>query len=301
MKLAITLPTGKIGSKLTTELLGRGGHELVLLTRNRKKVEQWVNRGARVFEGLLEDQAFFTRATVGVDALFMVLPMDSRSESLTRDCTQIVDSAVNAIRKNNIERVVFVSSLGAHLNEGTGPVLYLRNAEEKLRAAAQHLTVLRPAFHMDQFLGWIHDIADHHEFYRPFPESTAIPMIATRDVATFAADVLTDRKWSGQRVLPLCGPKDYSFGEAAKILGKALNMEVRHVELDSKKMAEKLRQRGWSEEAVKRHVELQKTLAQGRLMDDLPRAQWRKSATTFEQFAKLDFQPAFDKIAAVHA
>lgn len=301
MKLAVTLPTGKIGSKLSTELLDRGGHELRLLTRNRGKVQRWVDRGARVFEGLLEDQDFFNRATKGVDALFLVLPIDSRAKNLSRNCDRIVDSAVNAVRENDIQRVVFVSSLGAHLETGTGPVVYLRHAEEKLRAVVPHLTVLRPVFFMDQFLGWMKDIADHQEFYQPFSEKTTIPMIATRDIATFAADVLTDEEWTGRRVLPLYGPKEYSFGEAAQILGQTLNMKIRHVELEPKKMAERLRQRGWSQEAVDRHLELQRAMAQGKLVEELPRSKWHERPTTFEQFAKLEFQPAFDKIAAVHA
>ena len=300
MKLAITLPTGKIGRKLTNELLDRGGHELILLTRDRNKVRDASDRGARVFEGRLEDRAFFARATAGVDSLFMVLPIDSRSETLSRDCDQIIDSAVNAIRANNIGRVVFVSGLGAHLAEGTGPVMYLRHAEEKLREVAPNLTVLRPVFFMDQFTGWMQDIADHNAVYWPFSENTTIPMIATRDVATFAADVLSDTRWAGRRVLPLYGPKEYSFREAANILGKTLGRPVTHVELRPKEVSEKLRRRGWSQEAVDRHLELQHALSTGKLVEELPRSKWETRPTTFEEFATMDFQPAFSKAVGVH-
>lgn len=301
MKLAITMPTGKIGGKLTNELLDRGGHELRLLTRDRSKVRDASQRGAKVFEGRLEDRDFFTRATAGVDSLFMVLPIDSRSENLSRDCTQIIDSAVHAVNVNHVPRVVFVSSLGAHLTEGTGPVMYLRQAEEKLREAAPNLTVLRPVFFMDQFTGWMQDIADHRAVYLPFSENTTIPMIATRDIATFAADVLTDARWTGRRVLPLYGPKEYSFREAANILGKTLGTDVTHVELTPKEVGERLRRRGWSREAVDRHLELQQAWATGKLVDELPRSKWETRPTTFEEFAKRDFRPAFDKVGAVHA
>ena len=301
MRLAITTPTGKVGSKLVDELLEHGGHELRLLTRNRDKVQQFVQHGAEAFEGRLEDRDFFTRATSGVDALFLVLPIDSHSESLTRESDEIVANAVAAIKANNIQRVVFVSSMNAHLTEGTGPILYLRQAEQKLREAVPNLTVLRPVFYMDQFLSWTQNIADDSAFYMPFSEKTTVPMIATRDVAAYAADVLTDTRWSGKRVVPLHGPREYSFREAADILGKTLGMNVRHVEVQPKEAAERLRGRGWSEEAVKRHLELQNALLQGSLAEELPKAQWKMQPTTFESFAKSEFRPAFDRIAAVHA
>lgn len=301
MRLAITMPTGKIGQKLVDELLDRGGHDLVLLTRRRERVAEAVDRGALAFEGMLENRDFFTRATAKVDALFLVVPLDSRSRDLSRDCSKIVDSAVHAIETNDIQRVVFVSSIGAHLDKGTGPILFLRQAEQKLEKVVPHLTVLRPAFFMDQVMGWMKPIADDREFYSALPASTAMPMIATRDVATFAADVLLDTRWSGRRVIPLHGPREYSFGDAARILGDTLGMEIRHVELEPKKAADKLRLRGWSQEAVDRALEMQRTLALGKLKEELPRSKWQVRPTTFEQFARLEFQPAFDRVAAVTA
>ncbi len=301
MKFAITTPTGKIGSKLVNELLDRGGHDLVLLTRDQRKAHEASQRGATIFEGRLEQRDFFTRATAGVDALFLVLPINSRSTSLTQECNQIVDSAIEAIKANDIQRVVFVSSIGAHLAEGTGPIRYLRQAEQRLRDAVPNLTVLRPTFFMDQSLEWMRDIADNRAVFMPHSETTTVPMIATRDIADYSADVLADTRWSGSRVIPLHGPREYTFREVTDILGQTLGMELRHVELDAPEAAEKLRGRGWSEEAVNRNLEMHRSLALGNLVDEFPRSEWTVRPTTFEDFARLDFQPAFEKIAAVHA
>ncbi len=300
MKLAITNPTGKIGSKLVNQLFDRGDHDLLLLTHDRDKLDQMIRNRTRVFEGRLEERDFFTRSLSGVDALFMVLPVDSHSENLTRECNQIIDNAIAAIKANDIRRVVFVSSMGAHLSEGTGPILYLRQAEQRLRDAVPNLTILRPVLFMDQSLGWMDHIADDRAFYLPVSKETTVPMIATRDVATFAADVLTDTQWSGLRVVPLHGPREYSFGEVADILGRTLGMEARHVAVRPAEAADKLRQRGWSDEAVKRNLEMHHTLALGNLVDEFPKSKWMTRPTTFEDCAKLDFQPAFDSGAAMH-
>ena len=153
MRIAVTMPTGKVGKKLVSELLDRGGHDLTLLTTDTNEVRKAKVRGANVVQGRLEDMSFVSKATEGIDALFFVLPMNSHSDHVFRDTTRIIGSVCNAIRKNNIPRVVFVSSMGTHLETGTGPIHVLREAEQKLAEFAPNLTVLRPAFYMDQFMG----------------------------------------------------------------------------------------------------------------------------------------------------
>ena len=128
MRIAITTPAGRVGKKLVNELLDRGGHELTLLTHDSNKVREAAERGARVMHGKLEDMSFVTRATEGMDALFFIIPMDSHSNHVFRDTTRITSSACNAIKKNNIQRVVFVSSIGSHLEKGTGPIHYFKEA-----------------------------------------------------------------------------------------------------------------------------------------------------------------------------
>ena len=48
--------------------------EIVLLARDREKLREFTERGARVETGNLDDGAFVARATEGVDALFWPTP-----------------------------------------------------------------------------------------------------------------------------------------------------------------------------------------------------------------------------------
>lgn len=293
MRIAITTPTGKIGRKLVDQLFDRGGHQLTLLTRNRKQVEGYERRGAKVFEGNLEDREYFTRATKNVDALFFVLPMNSHSKKVFEEAETMIGCATYAVKTNEIPRVVFVSSVGAHLEKGVGPIRMLRNAELELGKVAKNFTVLRPVFYMDQFFNWMKPISESGELSLPFAADTRMPMIATRDVANYAADVLLDTKWTGHRVLPLYGPKEYSFAEVAKILGKTLGTEVKPIQVEPAEAARYLLDRGWSEPAVDQNLEMMSAFAHGRLADELPRSKWITRPTTFEEFAKTDFLPVF--------
>ena len=293
MRIAITTPSGKIGSKLVDLLFDRGDHELMLLTRNRKDVQKMELRGAQVFEGDLEDREFFLRATLDADELFFVLPMDSRSKEVFAECERMITNATDAVKQNGIERVVFVSSIGAHLDAGVGPIRMMRRAEKELGKVTKNLTVLRPVFYMDQLYGWMKPMTESGELYLPFAAETTMPMIAARDVATFAADVLTDSNWSGHRVLPLHGPKEYSFTEMTRILNKTLGIEVKPVQVDTVEMARHLLDRGWSEPAIDDNLEMMGALAQGKLVDEMPRSKWITRPTTFEEFAQAEFKPAW--------
>ena len=299
MRIAITMPTGKVGSKLVDKLLDQGGHELTLLTTDSARLRAASDRGARVVQGKLEDMSFVSRATEGVDSLFFVLPMDSHSANVFRDSTRIIGSVCNAIRKNAIDRVVFVSSIGTHLAKGTGPIHYLKEAEQKLAEFAPNLTVLRPVFYMDQLMGWVESIADEGAIYSPLSATTPVPMIATRDIADFAADVLTDDSWTGRRNVSLHGPREYSYSDISGIMSRTLDLEVRYVQVEPAEMAKKLRRRGWSEQAIDSNLEMLQTLTRGDIVDELPRAEWTFRPTTFEEFMTQELQPAFEESAAV--
>src|SRR5206468_12018580 len=50
----------------------------------------------------------------------------------------------------------------------------------------------------------------------------ALPMIATRDIADAAAEILANPTFEGQTVRDLLGPRDYTFREATSFLGTAV-------------------------------------------------------------------------------
>ena len=67
MKIAVTGPTGHIGSRLVQHLLDAGA-DLTLLVRNPDKLSTAVRNRVRVQQGTLEDQDFVRRAVQGADA-----------------------------------------------------------------------------------------------------------------------------------------------------------------------------------------------------------------------------------------
>jgi uncharacterized protein YbjT (DUF2867 family) len=166
MKIAITTPTGNVGSAVTEQLLG-GDHELVLLVRDPDKVKPFTDRGATAREGSLDDSDYFTKATEDVDLLFLVVPTNVASDDHRADQKRVGDNAVAAITANKIPRVVYLSSVAAHLGEGYGPITGLGEIEKSMEKIDADIAFFRPGSFMENYFGSVGSIASDGAIYMP--------------------------------------------------------------------------------------------------------------------------------------
>lgn len=293
MKIAITTPTGKVGSALTERLLGTS-HELVILARDPKRVKALADRGVAIKQGSLDDRSYVTDATRGVDVLLLVVPPDYASSDHRAFQNHVADAAVAAVTTNKIPRVVFLSSVGAHAGDGFGPVSGLSDVEKKLQKTHAHLTLLRPTYFMENFLGSARAIATQGAVFLPVPGSVRLPFIATADIAKFGAQRIQDARWTGNSVMELVGPEDVSFDEAAQALGIAVGKKVAHIECTADQMVEALSGIGISKSVALSYAELYARIREGRLV---PEAKPRRGETTFKTFAKTVFGRAYQAMA----
>jgi uncharacterized protein YbjT (DUF2867 family) len=292
MKIAITGPTGHIGKQIVRNLQDAGGHELILLARKPEKLNEERARGAIVVQGNLEDVNYVRRATAHVDALFWMMPPKLDETSFRAYVRKLAENAAYAIRTNKIRRVVFLSSIGAHLENGCGPVTGLHDAEQILRRSAWNLMILRPTYFMENFMMSLDSIAELGAVYLPLSGSATFPMIATRDIAEVAARALGDGGWSGLRIAPLHGPRDYSFEEAARIIGENINHPVQYVQVTPEQTYSFLINNGASEQMADLFLEMYHAIETGYMKDEIPRSPQTTTPTTLEEFTKTVVLPA---------
>jgi uncharacterized protein YbjT (DUF2867 family) len=238
-----------------------------------------------------------TEATKGAEALFWLTPPDPTSTDLRGYQARLGQIAADAVRRNNISRVVNVSSIGADLGHGTGPVDGLHDVERALDAAAQNVTHLRCAFFMENFLFAAAGIVKDGSVYFPVRAETRSPMIATRDIAEVAAEYLQGGKDRGRHVVYVYGPADLTFGEAAATLTNVLGRPVKHVAVPPEQAIAAMVQAGLSPHVASLMVELDKSLDEGYLLSGSPAGPDRRTRTTFEQFAREVLRPAFAGMA----
>ena len=292
MRIAITTPTGNIGRQLTHRLLDRGGHELILLARSPDKLKQEQARGAKVVQGDLGDAPFVTKATQGADALFFLCPPSFTVPDHRAYYVALAKIGAQAVKANTIKHTVLLSSIGAHLSTGTGPILGLHDAEQIFAQATQGLTILRPGWFMENHFEHLDSITNMRSIFMPVSGDVTLPMIATVDIAERAARVITAPPPSRPTILALHGPKDYSLDECARIIGRVIGKEVRHVQVPPEKAKEAMIAMGASEGVADTILEMYAGLQADTITDEVKRSPETTTPTTFETFVKDVLAPA---------
>ncbi len=287
MKIAITTPTGHVGSAVADFLLDFGGDVSVkLLARRPDGLRKYTQRGAQVSIGVQDDADFLTKATQDVDAFFWVTPPAYGSDDFRAFQNRLGKAAATALRANRVARVVNLSSIGAQRASDVGPINGLHDVEELLNDAADNITHLRPGFFFENLLWQVDSIKSQDQISLPISGSQGHPMIATRDIGAFAARRLMDQTWTGRSVQELHGPANLSFNEVAAILSKALNRKIAYVKCDPQDLRQYLLDKAISANMADLMLEMYDALETGRLQAVQPRTAETTTPTTLLEFVQ---------------
>src|SRR5262249_37244362 len=145
------------------------------------------------------------------------------------DRARYADAMAQAVQVNRVNHVVFLSSIGSHLGEGTGPIAMNRYVEATFTKATPNITLLRPSLFFENWAASVATARDQAILPNFLPPNRKIPQISTVDVGRFAAEALLHPS-KGRSVLNLAGPEDYSPEDIADAFSAALG---RHVTLQT--------------------------------------------------------------------
>ena len=252
MTVAVTTPTGQVGSQVVS-MLCQAGVRPRLLLRNPGRLAAGLRDQVELAVGDQRDPDYVVEATRGVEAVFWVHPDDWAAPDPNADADRAGEGLAVAMRQNRIARVVFLSSVGAEMRHGAGFVDGLARIEQRLDAARQEtgtaLLHLRCGYFMTNLL---HDLdglrAGRLTTIRPLEER--MPWVDPRDIATVATLRLLADEWTGRQVQAVHGPADLTWTEAAAVLSTAtgVSIEAQQIAVDEERAA--LRRAGMSEVAV---------------------------------------------------
>ena len=219
--------SGHVGSVVAKSLLA-AGEKVKVLVRDAKKGEPWAEQGAQVATGSLDDSAFVAGALKGAEGFFTLLPPPPFTvPDFFAAQRATADALAAGVKGSGVPHVVLLSSVGADLAEGTGPIKGLHYFEGLLHAAGVQLSAIRAGYFQEN-VGMSVAPAKGAGIYPNFAPSAdlAMPMIATKDIGALAAKLLVERPAKSENV-DLHGPA-YSANEVAAklgaVLGKALNV-----------------------------------------------------------------------------
>lgn len=286
--------TGHVGSALA-EMLLQAGVNVRVVARHAEKLAHLGARGAEAFAGDADDPAFLVESFRGADAVFAMIPPHATAPDQAAAQRRSASSIAEALRQSGVPRVVMLSSVGAGLPAGTGPIEGLYELEQMLKnAPGLAVVALRPAYFMENHLNSIHVIKTSGINGSPARADVAVPMIATRDIAAAAAEYLKAPSFESFGVRELLGPRDYSMREATEILGASIgNASIPYVEFSYDDFQKALVGAGISADVAERYNEMYRAFNEGRIQATLTRDDASTTPTTLAQFAREVFAPAY--------
>ena len=299
MKITVLGATGNIGTALVHQLLGQG-HHVTAVARPSARLDALAQAGATPKAGDAHDAAFLTETLRGADAAFLMIPPNAASPDVLGFMDQVGEATAQAVRASGLKNVVHLSSIGADEAAGTGPVVGLHRQEARLNAI-EGLTVthLRPAYFMENLLanvGLIQHLGIAGSATRP---DAAFPMVATKDIAAKAAELLTTAKPATHAVQYVLGPRNYTLAEATAAIGRAIGRpELPYVAFSYEDAKKGMLGAGLSESMASLYDEMTRNINEGKSMAIGPRDAANTTPTTVEEFAQTVFAPAFRAAAA---
>jgi uncharacterized protein YbjT (DUF2867 family) len=216
--------TGHTGSAVASTLLARG-ESVRVLVRREEQGRKWKERGAMVALGSLDDPGLLAKALAGAAGAYLLVPPDMKSERVLARGKEMVTSMVEALAKAKVPHVAFLSSIGAHVAEGTGPIRQLHHAEREFRKTDGVFTFVRASYFMENLEGMLTPVREQGVLPVFVDPDRKFPMVATADIGRTAAQALLSPPQATQ-VLELAGPRDCTFREAAQSFARHLGRTV---------------------------------------------------------------------------
>ena len=265
MKITLTSSLGNIGKPLAEKLIANGhAVNVISHTAARKTSIEVLGGTARI--GSLLDPDFLAAAFSGADAVFLMNPPDYSQPDIREYYRQTSATYAKAVEASGVARVVLLSSFGAHLSYGTGPILGSHFSEELIRRVPGiNLTILRPTYFYYNLNNYIDMIKYSGQIFANYG-SAPIPLVAPADIAAVAADELEKDPCQLFRYI---ASSEHTGQDIATALGRAIGQpDLKWTLVSDEATRQGMEQNGIPAPVAALFTEMYRSLENGRLTED---------------------------------
>lgn len=121
MKYVLTGAAGNISRPLALHL-AQAGHDVTVIGRHAENLKELTAAGIKAAIGSLTDTAFLTLCFTNADAVYTMVPPIANPTNWKQEIGTIGRNYATALQAAGTKYVVNLSSIGAHLHDGAGPV-----------------------------------------------------------------------------------------------------------------------------------------------------------------------------------
>jgi uncharacterized protein YbjT (DUF2867 family) len=286
MKITVTGSLGNI-SKPLAEILVKNGHQVTIISSNPAKISQIEALGARAAIGSIADTAFLTGAFQGADAVYTMVPPNWTVKNYRQYIGETGRHYRNAIEASGVTRVINLSSIGAHLSKGTGPIAGLYDVEQTLDTLdGVSIRHLRAGIFFINFFFDIPLIRNAGIMGNNYSSQARLVMVHPRDIAAVAAREI-QHSFEGKSHRYVVS-QELQVTEAVNALGIAIGKpDLPWVQFSDEDAFKGMMSAGMSEAIAGVYVEMGRSIDSGLLYEDFDAHKpQERGATTLNDFVK---------------
>lgn len=260
---AVTGVTGNTGSAVAQTLLdhGRGVRAVVRRPEAGAAIRQ---QGGEIAVADLADPDALANALRGVDGAYIMTPplLDAADPAATK---RAYFRAIRmAAERAGTPPLVVLSSMGAHLPSGTGPVVSLHELENVLADYPGDVSFLQAPYFLDNWADAIGPAAEQGIVPSLMAPEVTIDMASTAEIGRVAAELLLERP-SGRVVVELESSRRYGAPDIAGALGEVLGKHLEPVYPPRDQWQDILTEAGLSGAGAGQMAELMDSVNSGRI------------------------------------
>lgn len=287
--IVITTPTGQIGRQTATRLLA-SEEPIRVIARDPSRLDPEVRDRVELVEGSHRDPRVLARALDGAEGLLWLVPPSLEGASTRERYLEFTCPAAAAIRAHGVSHVVGISSAGHDWPTSAGVLSAAFAMDAEIERAGVAYRALSMPGYMENLLGQAEAIRNHGTFTMAYDPDRVLPLVATRDIAAAAAELLTERTWEGQENLPVFGPDHLTPTQIAEVISDVLDQTVTYTRLNLRDVAALMTQRGASDGVAHDMVEM--ISAQNAGIYDPDQAAANPTPTSFRTWCQEVLRPA---------
>jgi len=224
MKIVVTGSLGHISLPLTKELVQKG-HKVTVVSSKPQKQAAIEALGATAAIGFMEDADFLTATFTGADAVYAMIAGGDYFDpnfDLNEEYRKLATNYAQAIRQSGVKRVVYLSSIGAHMEKGNGILAFHYNAEQILGTLPSDIaiTFMRPVGFYYNLYAFVPAVKTQGVIASNYGAEDKEPWVSPIDIAAAIAEEIV-KPFEGRKIRYVASD-EHTGSEIAGILGSAI-------------------------------------------------------------------------------
>lgn len=301
MKIILSGSLGYIGKPIVEKLI-RKGHTVTVISSKTERQTDIEALGAKAAIGSMEDVDFLTDTFTGADAVYCMIAVEgaltdpaNTADKLTAQAGKIANNYVQAIQQSGVKRVVYLSSIGAHLEKGSGLIVIHHHGENILSKLPSDVNIsfLRPSgFHKNLF-AFLHAIKNQGVIAASYGGDDRNILVSAYDIADAAIEELESQS-TGKKIRYVAS-EESTCNNAAAILGAAIGKpDLKWITLTDEQQFNGYKAFGMNDSLAQQFMEMNASIHNGKLYEDYDRHKPTLGKVKLNEFAK-DFAAVYQQ------